>query len=150
MEFRCNPCNRDFSSEESLKQHNSSKHVNEKPKKTNFKKYFIVISIILIVVFSILSISSYLKKPGQYDEFAKCLTENNVIMYGNDFCSYTTKQLNFFGKSKQYLNYVKCIDNGKLCDDKGVEVTPTWEIDGEMYGQVQDFEKLSLLSGCKI
>ncbi len=150
MEFKCDICNRNFNSEESLNQHNSSKHINEKPKKTNFKKYFIFVSVILIVILSILSISSYLKKPGQYDEFAKCLTENGVVVYGNDFCTYTTKQLNFFGKSKQYLNYVKCVDNGKLCDEKGIDITPTWEIEGKMYVQVQNFEKLSILSGCNL
>ncbi len=150
MEFKCEACKRNFNSEESLNQHNSSKHMNEKPKKANSKKYFIFIAITLTIVLSILSISSYLRKPGQYDEFATCLTERGVVMYGNDFCSYTAKQLNFFGKSKKYLDYVKCVDNKKLCDEKGIEVTPTWEIDGKMYNQVQTFERLSTLSGCSI
>ena len=149
MEFKCNACNRNFNSEESLNQHNSSMHNGEKPKKSNSKKYFIFVSIILIVVLSIFSISSYLKKPGDYDEFAKCLTDSGVIVYGNDFCTYTAQQLNFFGKSKDYLNYVRCVDDEKLCDDKGIEVTPTWEIDGKMYDQVQNFEVLSTLTGCE-
>jgi len=71
-------------------------------------------------------------------------------MYGNDFCQYTTKQLNLFGKSKKDLNYVKCIENKELCDSKGIKITPTWEINGSFYQQVQSFEKLSELSGCKI
>ena len=151
MEYKCNICDRDFNSEESLNQHNSSKHSREEKKgKTNTKKYFIFIIIGLIVILSSITIYFYMQKPGQYDDFTKCLTEKGVVVYGNDFCTYTTKQLNFFGKSKQYLNYVKCIDNGKLCDEKGIDVTPTWEIDGKMYEQTQNFETLSALSGCEI
>jgi len=72
------------------------------------------------------------------------------VIYGNDFCQYTNRQLNFFGKSKKYLNYAKCTNNNELCDSKGVKITPTWEINGKLYEQVQSFETLSSLSGCKI
>ncbi len=151
MEHKCNLCNKDFSSEESLNQHNSSKHpIKEKKGKINLRKYFIFISLILIVIFSSFTIYSYLKKPGQYDDFATCLAESGAVMYGNDFCSYTAKQLNFFGKSKKYLNYIKCVDNKILCDEKGIEITPTWEIEGNMYEQTQNFERLSKLTGCEI
>ena len=150
MEYRCDICNRNFDNEESFKQHNLAKHINEKPKKINFKKYFIFIAIGLTIILLVLSISNYLKKPGRYDDFAKCLTEKGAIIYGNDFCSYTNQQLNFFGKSSKYLNYVKCIENTKLCDDKGVQKTPTWEIKGEMHPGVQTFEKLSAVTGCEI
>ena len=151
MENKCNLCNRSFSSEESLKQHNSSKHpIEEKKGKINLRKYFILTIIAVIVIFSSFTVYSYMKKPGQYDDFAKCLTEKGAVMYGNDFCSYTARQLTFFGKSRKYLNYVKCIDNKKLCDEKGIEITPTWEIDGKMYEQTQNFEQLSALTGCEI
>ncbi len=150
MVYRCEDCNKSFDGERSLRQHNLAKHINEKPKKINFKKYFIFTAIVLIIILSTLSISNYMKKPGQYDDFAKCLTEKGAVVYGNDYCSYTVKQLNFFGKSKEYLNYVKCVDNKALCDSKGVSITPTWGINGEMYEQVQNFERLSALSGCGI
>ena len=150
MEYRCNICNKNFEEEESLKQHNLSKHVDKKPKKRNFKKYFIFMAIVLIIILSVLSISSYLKKPGAYDGFAKCLTEKGAVVYGNDYCSYTAKQLNFFGKSKEHLNYIKCIENEALCDSKEVKITPTWEINGKSYSGVQTFETLSGVTGCEI
>lgn len=151
MEFKCNICNRDFISEESLKQHNEMKHpVKEKKIKVNKKKYIILSLFILIVLFSSMTIYSYAKKPGKYNDFAKCLTEKGAVIYGNDYCSYTNIQLNFFGKSKEYLNYIKCADNEKLCNEKSVKTTPTWEIDGKMYEQVQTFEKLSAITGCEI
>lgn len=152
MEIRCNICNRNFKTEESLKQHNQMKHSFEKAKskKINSRKVFMFTVIILIIILSSFSIYSYTKKPGEYDDFAKCLSEKEVIVYGNDYCSYTSTQLNYFGKSKKYLNYVRCVDDEELCNNKNIDVTPTWEIDGEMYEQVQNFEKLSSLTGCEI
>ena len=47
----------------------------------------------------------------ELDAFTACLEEKGVIVYGNDFCSYTGKQLNDFGSSEKHLNYVKCINN---------------------------------------
>ena len=151
MEFKCNICNKNFSSEEGLRQHNEMKHrVEEKKVKINMRKYIIISLFLLIILFSILTINSYMKKPGDFDNFAQCLTEKGAVIYGNDYCQYTLKQFGMFGKSKKYLNYVKCIDNETLCDAKGVKITPTWEIKGQVYEQVQTFEKLSILSGCKI
>lgn len=154
MEYRCEACKRNFETKDSLDQHNLAKHnMNSEKKekaKINFKKYFIIIAVIIIIILIVLSILNYTKKPGKYDEFAKCLTEKGVVIYGNDFCQYTAKQLNFFGKSEKYLNYVKCSENQELCDQKGVSITPTWEINGEMYTQVQTFERLAELSGCEI
>ena len=140
MEFKCNICNRNFNSEESLKQHSEMKHpVQDKKRKISTRKYVTISLLILILIFSIITINSYMKKPGKYDEFAKCLTEKGAVIYGNDYCQYTNKQLGMFGKSSKYLNYVKCSENKKLCDDKKIDTTPTWEIKGEMYEQVQSF-----------
>ena len=58
--------------------------------------------------------------------------------------------MGFFGKSKEYLNYIRCSENKELCDQKGIKITPTWEIEGKMYEQVQNFERLSAISGCEI
>ena len=88
MTFRCESCNRNFGSEESLNQHNSMKHmVEEKKGKVSFREYLIIGIIILIIVFGFLSAYNYSKKPGDYDDFARCLTEQGVVVYGNDFCS---------------------------------------------------------------
>lgn len=152
MKFECHTCNRNFASETSLNQHNAIKHAGEKvkPSSSNSKKYLISTMVLAIAIFSIMSVYSYSKGPGKFDDFANCLKEKGVIMYGNDFCSFTIKQLNFFGKSQKHINYIKCIDNEGLCDKKGIKTTPTWEYKGQMYPQVQTFEKLSAITGCKI
>ncbi|HLC87088.1 MAG TPA: hypothetical protein VJH65_02330 [Candidatus Nanoarchaeia archaeon] len=127
------------------------KHLSEKKNvRINIRKYVLSFLVILIILFSSLTAYSYTQKQGEYDEFAKCLANKGAIIYGNDYCSYTNKQLNFFGKSKKYLNYIKCADNQNLCDEKGIKITPTWEIDEKFYEQIQTFETLSILTGCEI
>jgi len=150
MKNRCDICNKEFNDKKGLEQHNLSKHANREPKKINFRRYFIFAALGLAIILLSLSVNSYMKKPGQYNDFTNCLTEKGAVIYGNDFCSYTAQQLNYFGKSKKYLNYVKCIDNEELCNSKGVSITPTWEINGKSYSGVQTFERLSAITGCDL
>lgn len=147
-EVKCTICDKKFSSEESLSQHSRAVHTNVKKK--SMKKYVFIAVLLISLILFLYTAYARSQRPGKYDYFAKCLTEKGAIIYGNDFCSYTAKQLNFFGKSKEYLNYVKCIDNEALCNSKGVKLTPTWEINNKMYEQVQTFERLAELSGCEI
>ncbi len=150
MKYECDICNKKFNSQASSDQHKSMAHSMTKnvKGKVNFKKYLTIVALILIVglVSSTIYINS--SKPGEADSFAKCLTEKGVVVFGNDYCEYTVQNLNFFGKSKEYLNYVKCVDNEELCDSKGITITPTWEINGETYDGVLNFNRLSELSGC--
>jgi len=106
---------------------------------------FAVIVISSIYLFYVIS-----ALPGGYDNFSKCLTESGMVIYGNDWCQNTQKQMAAFGKSEEYLNYVKCDDNRQLCQQKGVEITPTWEINGKIYSGIQSFQTLSEVSGCNI
>ena len=148
MTFECTSCQKHFTSQESLNQHNQSKHFTIEKRPIHFKRYFIFFALIVIVGLSAYMVTSNMNKAGDYDTFARCLTEKGVVVYGNDYCQYTVKQLNFFGKSKESLNYVKCAENPVLCDEKKVTITPTWEINGKMYEQVQTFEQLAAYSGC--
>lgn len=151
-EFECKICNKKFNAEESLSQHTNASHKPEE-KKTNkkkIKKYSLIIGLLIATI--IFGYTFYIRgqSPGEYDNFAKCLTEKQAIIYGNDYCQYTAKQLNMFGNSGKYLNYVKCADNEGLCNEKNVKITPTWEINNESYSGIQSFEELSQLTGCGI
>jgi len=151
---KCKFCSKEFETEERLSQHVRAKHHDEelKPKtdKKKIKKY-VLLSLLLLAII-IFSLTLYLRsqKPSEYDDFAKCLTEKGAVIYGNDFCQYTGNQLNMFGKSEKYLNYVKCVENKEICGSKGVKITPTWELNGKTYSGEQSFEKLSELTGCEI
>lgn len=112
-------------------------------KKSRWKIYLGVIGVIIVAIatYSVYSTT----RPGPYDSFAKCLTEKGAVVYGAiDWCKYTQGQKAMFGNSWKYLNYQ---DFSKL---PGIKKTPTWVINGKWYENVQSFQKLSELTGCKI
>ncbi len=89
------------------------------------------------------------------ENFAKCLSENNVKMYGSCECSHCENQKRMFGDNFKYIDYVECKEgcsgaNVNLCNNKNIPGYPTWEINEELYPGEQNLEKLSELSGCKL
>lgn len=109
-------------------------------------KYYVIAAVISIGVLSIIAYSVYsINKPGQYDNFAKCLTEKGAVMYGAlDWCKYTQAQKAMFGKSFKFINY------HEFQNLPGIKKTPTWVINGAWYENVQPFDKLAALTGCKL
>lgn len=109
-------------------------------------KYYIIAGIIAVVIFSVIAYAVYsTSKPGPYDNFAKCLNEKGAVMYGAmDWCKFTQAQKGMFGKSFKYINY------HEFNELTGIKKTPTWVINGEWYENVQSFDKLAALTGCKL
>ena len=109
-------------------------------------KYYIIAGIIGIILLSVVSYSVYsISKPGPYDNFAKCLAEKGAVMYGAmQWCKYTQAQKAMFGKSFKYVNY------HEFGDLPGIKTTPTWVINGQWQENVQSFDKLAALTGCKV
>lgn len=89
-------------------------------------------------------------EPDKYDDFAKCLTEKNVTMYGTDWCKFCQEQKALFGESFKYINYTNCDFGKDLCIAKKVKGYPSWIINGEIYSGVKSLESLSSLSKCDI
>ena len=121
------------------------RHIQEQSKSSK-SKYYIVASVIGVIILAIAAYSVYsLNKPGPYDNFAKCLNEKGAVMYGAmDWCKYTQAQKAMFGKSFKYLNY------HEFNELPNIKKTPTWVINGAWYENVQSFEKLAALTGCKL
>ncbi len=89
-------------------------------------------------------------KVGEYDSFAKCLTEKKLTMYGTEWCSHCKNQKKEFGSSFQYVNYVDCDKSSNKCAAAGVRRYPTWEFNGTLYPGEQALYKLATLSGCEL
>ena len=85
------------------------------------------------------------------DAFAKCLAEKELTMYGADWCPHCQNEKNNFGESFQYVPYVECPDEPKLCIEKGIEGYPTWLLpDGTKLVGEQGLQKLSEISNCTL
>jgi len=109
-------------------------------------KYYAIASVMVVVILAVATYSIYaINKPGQYDSFAKCLTDKGAVMYGAmDWCKYTQAQKAMFGKSFKYVNY------HEFNELPGIRKTPTWVIKGAWQENVQPFDKLGALTGCKV
>ncbi|MDI6798708.1 MAG: hypothetical protein QMD12_01785 [Candidatus Aenigmarchaeota archaeon] len=112
-----------------------------------------VVVFIAILTLSYGVLTGWFVRPppsGNYDNFAKCLTEKGIILAGTDWCHYCKKQKEMFGSSFQYINYKNC-DNDNWCRNAGVTGYPTWVFpNGQKYAGVQSLERLAELSGCPL
>lgn len=111
---------------------------------------FIALMVIAVVVFA-----TSLPEEKNYDEFAQCLTEKGVKMYGAYWCGHCNAQKEAFGGSWQYVDYVECATSGsgqaEECLEAGINAYPTWVLpDGTQAVGEQSFERLSELSGCEL
>jgi hypothetical protein len=87
--------------------------------------------------------------PSKYDDFAKCAASKDVTMYGAVWCAHCLNEKKAFGSAFQYIKYVECPDNIKLCTDKEVLGYPTW-IDGagKKYEGARGLSGVAKISGC--
>jgi hypothetical protein len=98
--------------------------------------------------------------PSELDDFAKCVYESGVRMYGQYTCSVCKRQRELFGSSFQYIQEIECHPRGEnpqtqLCLEMDIEKTPTWilEKDGIESDRLAGFQTLELLSefsGCSL
>ncbi|NQV08433.1 hypothetical protein HQ529_01120 [Candidatus Woesearchaeota archaeon] len=129
------------------KRDNQREKQSEEAKAGKKKKIAIISTIVVVVllIFVYFIYSSY-TKPGILDDFSKCMTEKGVVMYGADWCQYTSSQKAMFGNSFKHLNYKDISEKGDL----NIKITPTWVIDGELYEKVRGFNELASLTGCEL
>ncbi|MBD3156072.1 MAG: hypothetical protein GF368_05475 [Candidatus Aenigmarchaeota archaeon] len=87
---------------------------------------------------------------GSYDNFAICLTEKGLKMYGTEWCSHCKNQKEIFGNSFQYIDYIDCDKRRSECLSAGIRGYPTWVFNGQQYSGEQNLKTLSELTGCDI
>ena len=114
--------------------------------KSSKSKYYIIAAVIGAIILGTAAYSVYsINKLGPYDDFAKCLSEKGAVMYGAmSWCHFTQGQKAMFGRSFKYINY------HEFNELPGIKKTPTWVINGAWHENVQSFEKLAALTGCRL
>ena len=111
---------------------------------------------ILLVLGVVLVIVKYSinNAPGQYDQFAQCLTESGAIMYGAYWCPHCQNQKKSFGNSFKYVKYIECDARGNdgnpaACEAANVNTYPTWIFaNGERREGEVPLTELAIRSGC--
>ncbi len=119
--------------------------------KHKLKIIFGSLVIVLIFVFLFLIFLSRDETKADLNNFARCLADKGVIMYGAEWCSHCQAQKQLFGQSFKRVNYVECPQDPKRCLEAGIDAYPTWIMaDGQRLVGEQKLEDLSRISGCSI
>lgn len=85
-------------------------------------------------------------------QLAQHLEATGGVMYGAYWCPHCADQKAMFKGSADQLPYVECAADGdnpqpELCQQKGIQGYPTWEISGQLYPGVRSLDELADLSG---
>jgi len=113
-----------------------------------------------VIIVAALALAYYLSHRTQhkYDNFARCLTDRGVKMYGAWWCPHCQEQKEKFKASFEYVPYVECGVPGNLkgknpvCTEAGISHFPTWQFPptGERAERVFSLEELSDRTGCPL
>ena len=120
-------------------------------------KHTLIFAGAIVIALAILGFSYFSKPPTplptttNLDNFAQCLADKKITMYGASWCPHCLNEKNRFGDSFRLVPYVECPDNIKMCLDLGINGYPTWILpDGKKLEGEQGIEKLSQESGCPL
>ncbi|OGI72934.1 hypothetical protein A3D42_01645 [Candidatus Nomurabacteria bacterium RIFCSPHIGHO2_02_FULL_41_18] len=92
--------------------------------------------------------------PGEYDEFAQCLSDKGAKFYGAFWCPHCANQKKMFGSSQKFLPYIECSNPAgsaqlPICTEKGINTYPTWEFaDGSRLSGEIPMAQLAEKTGC--
>jgi glutaredoxin len=113
-------------------------------------QFFLIFFLLLISIILTACTGSGSITPGKYQDFALCLSENDVTMFGTEWCSHCKNQKALFGNDFAFVDYVDCERNRDECLRNGVTGYPTWKINSQYYSGEQPLERLASLSGCSL
>ncbi len=112
-----------------------------------------VIAVIALIVFAGIQNN---ETKTDYSEFAQCVTDEGMTMYGAWWCSHCNEQKEAFGDAFELISYTECSAPGSRtmsdeCDEAGIEGYPTWVLsDGTMMPGKKTMEELAEISECEI
>ncbi len=83
------------------------------------------------------------------DQFAQCLTEKWITMYGTPTCPYCIRQRDMFEDSFKHISYVDCSQEGSRCGN--IRGVPARELaDGSMMEWMLPLQTLATVSNCTL
>lgn len=88
------------------------------------------------------------QRQGVMEEFAICLSQNELTMYGTDTCPYCQQQKAMFGDAFKYVDYRNCEINPEVCEEMSIEGYPTWIKGEQRLSGVQEISTLGDVAGC--
>lgn len=113
---------------------------------------------LLVVALGATYYFGYHRRAHKYDQFARCLTQKGVKMYGAYWCPHCAEQKELFDAAFKYAPYVECGVQGntakmqQVCTDAGIKHFPTWQFPpvGERVEGRLSLDDLSFRTGCPL
>lgn len=104
---------------------------------------------ILAALFLVYGVYAKVTMPD-YSTFASCLTQNNIVMYGTNWCQHCQAQKKMFGSAFKSIIFIDC-DVSPDCEELGIKAYPTWAVNGTLLEPgVMELEALSRISDCEL
>ncbi len=117
--------------------------------KSKFKTAGVLVAVFIFSFFLFIWLQKDSVQAQPLDDFAKCLADKKVVMYGAEWCPHCQTQKKMFGDSFQHIPYVECPRDPQRCLAVGIEAYPTWIMpSGERMAGEQSLETLSQASSC--
>ena len=130
-------------------------------------KSIIIVAVIIsisgaIFIFNMFKNKEIPRNTGIYDDFAQCLYNSGLRMYGSATCSFCAKQKKLFGSSAPLLQEIECDPRNdgaetERCIAKEISHTPTWILEDKEGNDLTRFDAglqslatLSEVSECPI
>lgn len=86
--------------------------------------------------------------PITIEDFAKCLSEKGMVMYGVDTCEYCQTQKKMFGSAFSKVNYINCEFEQSTCAKENIFTYPVWTYQGKQFAGILFFPDLSKITSC--
>jgi len=128
------------------------------PRQFEFPVRQLAIALAIVAAFAAAYYLGYHRRAHKYDQFARCLKDRNVIMYGAFWCPHCADQKALFDAAFEYAPYVECGVKGqphaetKECVEAGIKNFPTWQFPptGDRVERVLSLDDLSERTGCSL
>jgi glutaredoxin len=121
-------------------------------------KFALLVALVAAIV-GVLRLLRY-RDEHRLDDFARCMSSKNTMMYGLYWCPHCKEQEDAFHDSFQYIHYVECgrppaggqpRGEQQSCVDAGIKNFPTWQFsDGQRHEGTLKLEELATKTGCKL
>lgn len=151
MTYLCVSCQKEFTSQEALEQHNKLAHATPESSKIKPSRFIGIVVGIIIVLAAYYLITSF-SSSVPHEEFAKCIAATGAKFYGAFWCSHCIDQKNLFGSGAKYLPYIECSAADRTenpeCLAAGVTSYPTWVFADGSRTSGLSLEQLAQRTGC--
>ena len=115
------------------------------------KKILIILIVFLLIGFFVLNRRQGKQDLNQMEEFIQCLVEENVVIYGSQYCPACTALVDQFKGYDIKLIYVECTKEQERCaKEMQTNFVPEIQINEQNYSGLKNIENIGQAVNCQL